>query len=106
MDYTKLLKEAGFPQYIDGPMVDDSVSEIVSPETHSYVPTLFELIQACGDRFYSLKLNKESKGLFKWIAESDVIDFEANSHIVCAGETPEEAVALLWIDLNQPTKDV
>jgi hypothetical protein len=54
-------------------------------------PTLFELIQACGDAFDCLE--KDSMKEAKWRA----ISFDLSS---TAGDTPHAAVANFWILLN------
>lgn len=83
------LKTAGFPQ-------KDAVLEI-------YLPSLEELILACGE--YFLKLEKEDE---KWSAIAQVPE-----NRVCQtcpkgqeiwkeeGETMEEAVSLLWLKLKK-----
>ena len=54
-------------------------------------PTLEELIMACEDDFYQL-----TKWNDKWFADCPLMG-EPNRG---TGDTPEEAVALLWIKLN------
>lgn len=56
-------------------------------------PTLSELIEACGEDFYDLVRFSD-----RWQARSPML---GNSNI---GETPEEAVARLWLALNKKTK--
>ena len=86
------LKDAGFPAYDDmkplpGPEggEDWPVSNIV------ITPTLSELIEACGDRFFSLEKARVLNDNFStWSCNLD-------------GElylTPEEAVAKLWLKLS------
>jgi len=55
------------------------------------LPTLSELIEACGPDFFQLTL-----GSGTWWAEADVIGTDR-----VMGETPEEAVARLWLALNK-----
>ena len=56
------------------------------------VPTLEELIEACGEDFKNLYVFKET-----WYAcWSNITTTRAGS-----GETPTEAVAMLWLSLNQ-----
>ncbi len=57
-----------------------------------YVPTLSELIEACGDDFFQL-----TKGSGLFFAEAD-IDTEPQFF---NGSTPEEVVANLWLGLNK-----
>ena len=85
----KELKDAGFPQHLDEPTIDDDMTQVVSPETHSYVPTLSELIDECGKNFISL-----------WRYE-DQWEMIAPSGDSIVGATPEEAVARLWLALNK-----
>lgn len=56
-------------------------------------PTLSELIEACGKDFISLKRLREpdEDGCFWASADNDAR----------AGETPEEAMALLWLALQE-----
>jgi hypothetical protein len=61
-----------------------------------YIPTLSELIEACGDGFSSLE-----NGGDDWGAYSTLITFWNDP--VGYGKTPEEAVARLYIALNQKT---
>lgn len=61
-----------------------------------YVPTISELIEACGDRFNNLYLmNVGTHGEDKWYC----CDRKLSNH--CFGKTPEEAVANLWLALNK-----
>jgi hypothetical protein len=59
-------------------------------ESGYYCPTLSELIGACRGRFSRLFVMKAI-----WFAESD------RPELVATGETPEEAVAKLWLALNE-----
>lgn len=60
-------------------------------------PSLSELIEACGDRFYSLvkPIDENPWSVTYWN--------EAKKSVSCAvyGSTPEEALANLWIELNK-----
>lgn len=59
-----------------------------------YVPTLSELIEACGERFFRLSHSKNNDGT-SWDAESwEVGEIET-------GKNPEEAVANLWLATNK-----
>ena len=55
------------------------------------IPTLSELIEACGEGFNDLN---HSGGHRNWYARSGV-------SIIVSGKTPEEAVAKLWLALNK-----
>ena len=121
----KQLKDAGFPQKgtqgyynneadkicftTDNSTTDtagviieysDPEHKIISKTSKAYiviVPTLSELIEACGEDFGALKRYTNA-----WQAR----DFEAdcpergNIGIIKTGDTPEEAVARLWLELN------
>lgn len=64
------------------------------------IPTLSELIKACGDRFNSLsKQSKWTSEDMEWIA----CEGSGNSKSGI-GSTPEEAVAYLYLELNK--KDI
>ena len=114
----KQLKDAGFPQFGNGfalipdniPVGDGTPEEIEEDGTmtvidwqnyiyntslHSeemmYQPTLSELIEACG------KLH----GLFRDRERNCWVAWTRNPEIDCDGKTPEEAVAKLWLKLNE-----
>lgn len=95
-ELAKQLKDAGFPQdkrecqddpytccehgiYYNGSDINDT----------PYYPTLSELIEACGERFYALR-----RAMDIWMARDDY-GFEFK------GKTPEEAVAKLYLKLNE-----
>lgn len=98
----KKLKEAGFPQE-DGVYLyengngDIGVCSTKYNKKHDlggyYVPALSEMIEACGDGF---------ENLFKWYSGwicnfDDLYSPDGDSE----GDTPEEAVAALWLELNK-----
>lgn len=102
------LKNAGFPQ--TGPLIYNNVGKLFLHSSESYcycpkctpweqeyttVPTLSELIEACGDKLWSL-INGKAHRSGKWIAQTDEEDPGRIS-----GDTPEEAVAKLWLELNK-----
>jgi len=95
MDYelAKKLKEAGFPQK-DRPFCVSTKMELdeKGEQVRCYMPTLSELIEACGEMFINLSRDTALKK--EWFASGcgDVSAF---------GSTPEEAVAELWIELNK-----
>lgn len=109
----KKLRDAGFPQDGKNYTVTGGrrYAEGINSDEFAYVPTLSELIEACGDiLLYKLpKNNKWSGEKGVWVA-SDVkeylcadtyfIDTSFDGHI---GLTPEEAVARLWLALNKKT---
>ncbi len=66
------------------------------------VPTLSELIEACGEKFEELINLKD-----KWICYGggkDIIKGVEQWHAFGEGSTPEEAVANLWLELNKKTE--
>lgn len=109
------LKDAGFPQMGDGFALvvdnpapfEDEVDATVSvipwcqyvlcpSETYGptiYSPTLSELIEACGEGDFQLRRTK------MWHAVIQKGDMP--SHDWQHGESPEEAVSMLWLSLNK-----
>lgn len=88
-ELAKGLKDAGFPQNLDGnrnmaggPMM---FGVGLPDRQRCYVPTLSELIAACGD----LKLIVQKPNMMA-----------TNGKYDCYGSTPEEVVARLWLALN------
>lgn len=61
-----------------------------------YAPTLKKLIEECGDDFEALTMEHSHAGN-QWNA----MEFHGNKH--GQGNTPEGAVAMLWIELNKKT---
>lgn len=124
MDYNlaKQLKDAGFPQnksdfyYATINWVSQEFGE--SKECEPYLrygsggwvdtfltatPTLSELIEACGDGFKGLFPPRETNG--GWLAVETVGQIDKDGTFMFwsfwAGQTPEEAVAKLWLSLNK-----
>ncbi len=115
-ELVKHLKDAGFPQNdcgnskfimpgdiiwqneTDGPYCINSNrkwnEDTYKEEDCAYFPTLSELIEVCGDKFYCLK-RSQGVSRFIWMAESN-----DDEPIAWLGSTPEEAVANLWLALN------
>ncbi len=104
-ELAKELQEAGFPQTPHYPEQLESVDE-----GFAYIPTLSELIEACGNIIlYKLPENNEwdssEKGI--WVADTIGEYFCADTYFVDTqisgekGNTPEEAVAHLYIELNK-----
>lgn len=98
-ELAKQLKDAGFPQKsYDNDCVYITESESLVPYkiyNGAYCPTLSKLIEACGNEFGCLSqtffLSKPSG----WTA----VDYETDDWV--KGDTPEEAVAKLWLSLNK-----
>jgi hypothetical protein len=95
------LKEAGFPQGGDGRWTVDP--EQIVARDRAYVPTLEELIEACGGQLWSIvRLQLADVHGHRWIARDAIIDDNGDTpafHI--SGRSPQEAVARLWLILNK-----
>ncbi len=91
-ELAKKLKDAGFPQ--NG---FDKEPLTWQEKHHAYFPALSELIEACGAEFKELMrvphphLDKNPWYCRGW--ETEIFE----------GSTPEEAVANLWLALNNKT---
>lgn len=113
-ELAKQLKDAGFPQgnnmTLDRYMKSDGdIADVVylmgehfaEEKTTVYIPTLSELIEACGDDF--LKVEKMTSD--SWWATCTNKFNERNKNIrgsgSMIGKTPEEAAANLWLVLNK-----
>ena len=99
-ELAKQLKDAGFPQdntYDERTTFIDEYAERFGDELNEEynpckIPTLSELIEACGDNFGALFLSLEWRSCG---SKDNVIEpFEG------FGSSPEEAVAKLWLELN------
>lgn len=86
-ELAKQLKDAGFPWPTDKEKYDICCWE----------PTLSELIEACGNNFELL--TSRSVGI-KWRADSWPWG-TLKKNVEGKGDTPEEAVARLWIELRK-----
>jgi hypothetical protein len=65
-----------------------------------HIPTLSELIEACGEDFdYLMLMGRQRKE--RWCAHSHVQPVPEGDYINGYGKTPEEAVARLWLALNR-----
>lgn len=105
IELARALKDAGFPQgwkglkgeYVEYSPHDEESGVTQDVLLYIYVPTLSELIEACGDRFPML--SRGDNGI-DWICcsyNSDKDSWEEYSK----GSTPEEAVARLWLEFNK-----
>ena len=105
------LKDAGFPQDLGNDNIGrfmDRSGEYKKFGTRN--PTLSELIEACGDEFKVLYLKETAwdskKGevvkIHQWQAGKEIYwDYEeVDSYHRGVGSTREEAVANLWLKLN------
>lgn len=90
------LKKAGFPQHEKGyhhPGCGTAYFQI-----KLCIPSLLELIEACGDKYYGLI----RKGATVWVADGG--DYRAGlygNEFCIIGKTPEEAVAKLYLALHK-----
>ena len=76
----------------------DFIGEGMSKEPFAYVPTLSELIEACGEDFIELEKVKDvwwSKGAWEKCGEGECPKYDV------MGSTPDEAVAKLWLEINK-----
>jgi len=113
MDYklAKQLKDAGFSQHGKGKnaavgkpikitFVTKDKKKIRIPATtaykpprYAYAPTLSELIEACGENFWGMNWWKNASEEKMWSAGNPT----HQGH----GKSPEEAVANLYLKLNE-----
>lgn len=103
----KELMDAGFPQRDDGVTLHsdkcggwDNPDPECRDDTRPMVPTLSELIEACGEEFYGLTRIEDDD----WYATTfDMKLSKKKGHALAGGDykTPEEAVARLWLALNK-----
>lgn len=112
-ELAKQLKDAGFPQaFPDGQLYYDSNGEIqyacedhgtIYPEdTHGVIPTLSELIKACGGRMEELSNLSHYPKEARWTAISYPCEECGWENIHTGrGSNPEEAVARLWLALKK-----
>lgn len=105
-ELAKKLKDAGFHpkgfyEFICPHGMTSNISDIKGECKYTMVPlpTLEELIEACGEYFLALRFAQpyeESKLDKLWIAGST----HEGRHVE-TGSTPSEAVANLWLALNE-----
>jgi hypothetical protein len=101
MDYDlcKKLKDAGFPQktgeYASNASNCNCKTRGLVTSCHvAYIPTLSELIEACGNRLTILE--NWGDGWSAYEEEMDLLGIETK------GKTLEEAVALLYLAIHTP----
>ena len=93
-ELAKQLKEAGFPQNEEELTCKCGYTNCeIHDYERVYIPILSELIEACG-KGNVFELFEESDS-WKAVVNYPKIEFER-------GKTPEEAVAMLWLKLNEP----
>lgn len=103
-ELAKELKDAGFSQTGNG-LWSGNVGKInlesilpgevfgIAQEDFVYLPTLSELIEACGYGFFNLEYWSHPAHN-SWLAKG-------TTGVEIKGSTPEEAVARLWLALNK-----
>lgn len=79
------LKRAGFPQH--------RANYVDEHGWAHYKPSLSELVEACGDKFLNLSIDLGRNG--QWMA------FATDRVCEGRGQTPEEAIAYLWLMINK-----
>ena len=91
-DLAKKMKEAGFPQ--------EGCGGFTMEGERLYFPTLSELIEECGNGFNYLQNESEKYPASDtpWLVVGVV---SHNQKTASWGRTPEEAVAILWLNLNK-----
>ena len=105
MDFelAKQLKDAGFP-FIEGslPWRGHRAFRFGSADSPMYdAPTLEQLIEACGD---PLTLYSRADVPNRWIAAREsaaLTAWEYGDYPTAFGKTTDEAVARLWLALNE-----
>lgn len=88
-ELAKQLRNAGFPQQVRGGFMHGEHADFV------YFPTLEELIEACGDRFWMLETRDLAQGL--WNAAG----YGKKEILTAYGKTAKEAVAKIWLLMNK-----
>jgi hypothetical protein len=89
------LSDAGFPQEGRGTWIGDPAAIVMRRADRVYLPTLSELIAACG-KCGLLPVEPDGWEAVYPVGQNPYRDA---SH-VAFGSTPEEAVAHLWLALN------
>ena len=94
MEYelAKQLKEAGFPDISWFSLIVNGSTD----EIRYQMPALSELIEACGDKIDTIERHRKKGG---WDADNG--EWDNDKYICSHGDTPEEAVAKLWLELNK-----
>lgn len=107
-ELAKKLKEAGFPQNFRSKTVilsNGKIEQILPDKYKIYLPSLSELIEACGKDLTAIQREDiEYEPYKKWCAVKEWVQYyppEVNTGGY--GDSPEEAVANLWLALNPLT---
>lgn len=107
-ELAKKLKDAGFPLKVCESSYDWKGQQIVQFDdfnnekkhnTKYFVPTLSELIEACGDGFDGITRREVGKRLDYYNAFA--VGGFSSGIIIGKGKTPEESVANLYLELHK-----
>lgn len=86
----------------------DSKNTTIDYDSWVYIPTLEELIEACGEDFDSLDYYPKNKTEHKWVAFSSIDEKTCEkcgsplgNYKQAPGKNSSEAVAKLWLKLNK-----
>lgn len=98
-ELAKRLKEAGFPQH---PLGDYDQHDCGCENVNYCTPTLTELIEACGDYFYSLERHYGRPGMAYAEFPNPILWWEAQGidRVIHTGSTSDEALANLFLVIN------
>jgi hypothetical protein len=91
----KQLKDAGFPQFTELQLKEAEKYRGTNPDYIRY-PTLSELIAECGDYFVNLE---RLPGM--WVTNIGKVTGDDKDTYQTDGDTPEEAVASLWLAIKK-----
>jgi hypothetical protein len=89
-ELAKELEEAGFQQGGEGSWTFPPEKLVSRQADRVYIPTLSELIEACGNVDLEVRTGHSCAGQ---LVKMDIVKGQ--------GSTPEEAVARLWLALNK-----
>lgn len=102
-ELAKKLKDVGFPQVwpqSDEMEIQDALAISKIKEKYQkdvYIPSLSELIEACGEFDRLIKVRDMDDKLYEWLAFSTPEIGLKEGH----GKTPEKAVANLYLELHK-----
>ena len=104
MDYelAKALKDAGFFQEGKGTRVAPPDKIVARRDDFAYVPTLEELIEACGKRLWTMRQGTY-QGEWGWCVGQDSYrsDNPSDWPLFAFGTALVDALARLWLALNE-----
>jgi hypothetical protein len=106
-ELAKQLKDAGFPQNTDNQVLHPffctgwDKGNKCTKKDQCTVPTLSELIEACGGEFLDLSTIEGKDYVWEACGKYYCCDEHGEGRKFGEGKTPEEAVAKLWLELNK-----